>query len=487
MNIITFPRLFPRLKQRHLFIREQQVSLHPPGLAQLAHWSERQLPPFVRGCPVARKYLALLSPLAWEHLPWRPAPGPRPGSYPTSPLPYIAAFLVKVDQGHKSMAQLRQYLVEHPALTWVLGFPLQMYSEARYGFDVEASLPSPAYFSHVLRTLANAQLQFLLTDTVKLLQFTLPDTIRLGEAVSLDTKVIIAWVKENNPKAYIKGNRFDKARQPNGDRDCKVGCKRRRNQSPSDTPTKEGQPAEGLGVAKDEFYWGYASGVVATKVPGWGEFVLAEMTQTFDNSDVSYFFPLMALVEERLGFAPPYGTADAAYDAWYVYEYFHKAGGFAAIPYVDRSKGKIYTFAEDGLPLCAAGLPMPVKSTFISRSTLVAHQRARHACPLLFPDDSGRLCPIDHSKFSNGGCISTLPTSSGTRIRYQLDRHSDAYKALYKQRTAVERIFSQAVALGIERPKLRNHNSITNLNTLIYTLINLRALKRVQDIPSATS
>jgi hypothetical protein len=37
-------------------------------------------------------------------------------------------------------------------------------------------------------------------------------------------------------------------------------------------------------VGKDEYYWGYASGVVATKVPGWGEFVLAEMTDTFDHS-----------------------------------------------------------------------------------------------------------------------------------------------------------------------------------------------------------
>jgi hypothetical protein len=28
-----------------------------------------------------------------------------------------------------------------------------------------------------------------------------------------------------------------------------------------------------------EYYWGYASGVVATKVEEWGEVVLAELTQ----------------------------------------------------------------------------------------------------------------------------------------------------------------------------------------------------------------
>jgi len=72
-----------------------------------------------------------------------------------------------------------------------------------------------------------------------------------------------------------------------------------------------------------------------------------------------------------------------------------------------------------------------------------------------------------------------MPAAAGARIRYQLDRDSETYKQIYNQRTAVERIFSQAVALGIERPKLRNRQAIANLNTLIYVLINLRAMRRV--------
>ena len=63
---------------------------------------------------------------------------------------------------------------------------------------------------------------------------------------------------------------------------------------------------------------------------------------------------------------------------------------------------------------------------------------------------------------------------------YQLDRESDAYKAVYKQRTADERSNSQAVDLGIERPRLRRQSAIANQNTLIYVLINLRALQRVR-------
>ena len=68
------------------------------------------------------------------------------------------------------------------------------------------------------------------------------------------------------------------------------------------------------------------------------------------------------------------------------------------------------------------------------------------------------------------------------RLRYTLDRDSEAYKAIYRQRTAVERINSQAVALGIERPHLRNGQAIATLreNTLIYVLINLRFLQRLR-------
>ena len=74
-----------------------------------------------------------------------------------------------------------------------------------------------------------------------------------------------------------------------------------------------------------------------------------------------------------------------------------------------------------------------------------------------------------------------MPISMGARLRYTLDRDSELYKQIYRQRTAVERINSQAVALGIERPHLRNGQAITNQNTLIYLLINLRFLQRLRE------
>lgn len=208
--------------------------------------------------------------------------------------------------------------------------------------------------------------------------------------------------------------------------------------------------------------------------------MLAELTQPFDHPDVSYFFPLMAMVEQRLGRKPRFGTLDAAFDAFYVYEYFHQTGGMAAVPIAEKGKTVHRQFDPQGLPLCAAGLAMPLKATYIDRtSTIIEHQRGQYVCPLFYPIASGQLCKVNDEHWATGGCMTTLATSIGARIRHQLDREGPEFKHIYKQRTAVERINSQAVELGIERPKLRNGQAIANINTLIYTLINLRLLQRI--------
>ena len=195
----------------------------------------------------------------------------------------------------------------------------------------------------------------------------------------------------------------------------------------------------------------------------------------------------MEQVERRLGFKPRFGALDAAFDAFYVYEYFHKAGGFAAVPWADSPLHR-KSFSPDGLPLCAAGLPMPRKATFWKKShCLFPHECIRYACPLFFPQPSGQTCPISHKNWAKKGCLTTLPLSPGTQIRHELDRSSDAYKELYRQRTATERINSQATSLGIERPKLRNGQAIANLNSLLYVMLNLKALHRIRSLPPLTS
>jgi len=49
---------------------------------------------------------------------------------------------VELDQQLVVVGRLRQYLVEHPALTWLNGFPLQVAPGQPGGFDSDASLPT---------------------------------------------------------------------------------------------------------------------------------------------------------------------------------------------------------------------------------------------------------------------------------------------------------------------------------------------------------
>jgi len=460
-----------------------------PQLPDLLRHPNR-LPFCVRNAPVACRYLALLAPLDWQHFPERDLT--TDWCIPTIPYaPFVAAYLIKLDQQLMYMPGLRRYLVEHPVLTTILGFPPPVTHGMLTSDALDGCLPTHRHFARILRTMPNATLQWLLDDTVRLLQAELASvTDDFGQAISLDTKHILAWVKENNPKAYVK-DRFDKDHQPAGDPDCKLGCKRKHNQrttgekrtDSNEPPTPRRNPRSPKGIQIGEYYWGYASGVIATKIFGWAEVVLAELTQTFDAADVSYFQPLMVDTERRLGFRPRFGAFDSAFDAWYVYEHFHHKGepwqeAFAAVPWAKR--GPKRTFDAKGLPLCKAGLPMPLKHAYMSRTDRVPHQKGRYACPLLYPEPTGADCPIDDPHWNKGGCTTTLATGIGARLRHQIDRESTLYKEIYKQRTATERINSQAKALGIERPKLRNRQAITNLNTLIYVLINLRALHRIR-------
>lgn len=441
-------------------------------------------PDFVRHCPVASRSLALLRPLAWQDFPERglKARGQHPHTLPHAS--FVAAYLLKLQEGFRSTGQLRQYLADHPALSWLLGLATVQKSFIPWRLQFQTRLPHSRHFNRILRDLPNASLQHLLSGLVHRLQAELCDiSPPFGQTIALDTKLILAWVRENNPKASVK-ERFNPQRQPQGDADCRLGVKRRRNIAPDTTPTPATNPVPGSSsFSQPECYWGYASGVVATKVPQWGEFVLAEMTQPFNCADVSYFFPLMSTVEQRLGFRPHIGALDAAFDSFYVHEYFHQPSkqSFAAVPLAVKGGYQERFFDSEGRPLCQANLPMPLKFTFTDRTrAIITHQRGKYVCPLLYPQPTGESCPVHHDRWPHGGCTADLPTSIGARLRYQLDRDSPAYKEAYNQRTASERVNAQAKALGIERPHLRSQKAITNLNTLIYILINLRALHRVR-------
>lgn len=376
---------------------------------------------------------------------------------------YLKAFLLRIREGMMYTSQLRRFLLNHPFLVIELGFQLVLAPTQPYGFDPEKSIPCEWRLRKKLRTFDPTLLQALLHTAVHALQEEIPG---LGETVAFDVKHLYAWVKENNERAFVP-ERYDKTQRLVGDPDCKLGVKRSTNKELPDGSTEE----------KKELLWGYGSGVAAAITADYGDVVLAEYTQPFNEGDVTYFRPLHHQAVVALNQFPTYLTADAAYDAWYVYDAAVRHGGIAAVP-LNQSRPTPFTRLADGTPRCPIGLPMHPTKQF---NHTYGYRAQRFQCPLLFPEKTCQTC--EHDQFVKGkGCVKDVNWEPGGIQRMTLDRNGPLYHAIYTQRTSCERINSQAKELGIERPKVRNGHSVANLNTLIYVIMNVRALQRAKSI-----
>jgi hypothetical protein len=389
---------------------------------------------------------------------------PWPGSQPHPEKAYVKALLVKKCEKFDYITDLRRFLVKHPLLVLELGFHPVKDNTQPYGFDVEETVPCNRWLRHKQQVMDNDILQALFKATVHDLQAEIPE---LGDTPVIDTKHIYAWVKENNPREFVT-NRYDPEKQPTGDLDCRLGVKRSKNQ---DDETGEQTKVE------KEYLWGYGTGIMAATHPQYGDVVLAEYTLPFNEADSTYFAPLYGRLVETIGFRPRFFAADAAFDAWHIYQPFAELGGMAAIPLNLRGHPQP-KLGPNGFHLCPQGLEMAPSYEY-------NHPKGYRAqilrCPRLFPMKTAHSC--NHKQFAKGvGCVKHINIEAGGWMRICVDRHSDEYNQLYRQRTASERINSQAKDYGIERPKVRNGHSVVNLNTLTYIVINARALQRVRYI-----
>jgi hypothetical protein len=413
--------------------------------------------------PLVQRYRAFFALFDWNVVP-EPALDPsQPGKRPHPQCTYIKALLLKLEEDFATCTRLRRFLVEHPLLVLELGFRPLLDVRQPYGFDVERTVPTARWLREKQRTLEHSVLQALLSETVQALREEIPG---LGEVVAFDVTHIYAWVRENNPRVYVKGT-FDVTHIPKGDPDCRLGVKKSSNQEQPDGSKKE----------KKESLFGYGSGVATCTDPVYGDIILAEYTQPFNEGDITYFVPLSLQTVATLGFFPTHSTADAAFDAWYISQTVVHRGGIAAIP-LNLHGHPESRRDTDGVPLCAKGLRMHPTYQF---SHTYGYRSQRFRCPLLFPQPTGQTC--DQKQFlKEKGCVKDLNWERGGQMRVTLDRESPLYKSVYCQRTSTERSNSQSKASGLERPKVRNIHSVRHLHTLTYLVINARALLRARTL-----
>jgi hypothetical protein len=411
--------------------------------------------------PIVQRYRARFALFDWSAIDPPPKRGPGRPAHP--PSAYLKAALVRISEQLLSTPRWRSYLLDHPLLVLELGFRPHLDCTQPYGFHVSKTVPSVRHLNTVLKTLDPLVLADLFAQSVQALQHEIPG---LGEVVAYDVKHIYANVKENNFRAYV-AERFNKDQQPKNDPDCRLGVKKSTNVVQPDGSTKE----------KKELIWGYGSGVAATTNPVYGDVVLADFTLPFNEGDVTYFVPLYIQTVAMLTAFPLHIAADAAFDAWYAYQTCAPRGGIAAIP-LNQHAHPVYERDTDGIPLCPIGWRMHPTYQFQHTN---GYRAQRYRCPLLHPTPTGQSC--DHEQFrKEKGCVKDINLEAGGLMRVTLDRDSPLYHTVYTQRTACERINSQAKDLGIERPKARTIRSIRTLNTLIYLTINIKALQRAQQI-----
>jgi hypothetical protein len=411
--------------------------------------------------PLVQRYRDFFALFDWSQA-HAPAVDPsRPGKRPHPQSAYLKALLLKREEGMSTCTQLRRYLLEHPLVVLELGLRPVLNRDLPYGFEVAKTVPTDRWLRQQQHDLEQPVLQGLLAATIRDLREEIPG---LGEVVAFDVTHIYAFVKENNSRVYVK-ERFKKDQQPRGDRDCKLGVKKSTNREQADGAKKE----------EKEYLWGYGSGVASSFIGGYGEVVLAEYTLPFNEGDSTYFLPLYIRTVAALGFFPTHITADAAFDACYIYQTVVHRGGIAAIALNQHGHPESKR-DRDGVPLCEKGLRMVSSFQF---SHTRGYSSQRFLCPLLHPNPTGACC--EHEQFKKGpGCVKDLNWELGGQMRVMLDRNSPLSHAIYDQRTNTERINSQSKELGIKRPKVRNIDSVRNLNRLPYLVINARALRRVR-------
>ena len=408
---------------------------------------------FLQNDPLVRRYTRLFAVFDFSFLP----------SLPSSYIPlkaFLKAYLVMVDQHIQTFTHLRQFLLDHPALTLFIGFrPKETCPHASLTeINWKHLVPSDRYLREKIQVMEHRFFKTLLEQTIQKLKA----LNLLDGKVACDVKEIWAHVQQNNPKQFVK-DRWDKDIIPQGNPDARLGAK------PSSNKDPQGKPLPRL-------FWGFKSAVFTTATRS-GLVILAETTHPANTGDVSCFVPLLKQFT-AYGLKASTFLADAAFDAWFVYRDIAQQGGKAYIPINSRGHERLeQAYSKNGNLLCPAGLEMKSGGSWFDKKK--GYRRKKWRCPYR---RKAQDCP--HSRGNPNGCTRVINLDD--HHRFELTRTSPHFKHAYKARTVAERAFSIFQDYGRNISYQRNLNTVTHLNTLTYAVMNAHVILKATVLPIPT-
>jgi len=391
---------------------------------------------FIRSSNFYRKYYLLFGCLPVLRFPDRNINVGRTGY---SRHAMLRALIVKHLEGIKSIPRLLEFFDAQPVLTEMCGFKM-------------GRLPDETQFYRFLQKTPNSVFEKLHLEINRKLA---DQGIVTLDTFIMDSKPVMAATRENNFKNPNRNCR-DKEKKPKRNPAATLGYY---------------SYQKFAGDNKKLFFWGYRTHVIVSKegIP------LAEKTLPNNVSDAKVARSLIKKLKRCFHFKKnSIFIGDKAYDQKEIYNLIvDTLKSQAFIPLNSRNTQDEKIFSPNGLPLCAAGLEMKPAGVW----TEGPRKRSKFRCSLKSsPGKSSypEFCPLDNPRFANVyGCTTNLDITEDARS--QLQRGSELFKDIYRQRQIVEQYFSRLGDREVEQTTHYKLRSVQNQMTIAHLCMSLVA------------
>jgi len=356
----------------------------------------------------------------------------------------LRALIYRALRRFTTLTDLVQALHENPSLLEAIGLD-----------PLFSPVPSVERFSDWLRQTDNQVLQ---TIRIDLLRSLFSEGAFQGRILALDSCPILSPVRENNLKTAVR-DRFNKLRFPKADPTARLGVL-------ASYPRPESR--------KIIFFWGYRNHIIVdteTELPLW------EQTHPADRKESPLAIPLLKALTSILALPLEAVCADSAYDTEallkFIVDPLHAQPVVARHP---RHQSNPDFRVQGPVVLCPANLEMFRRGKMTPRRTGITYQQ--YSCPLHYDRKIQQrflICPAAHPKFlKQKGCNYLLRLTPN--IRSQIPYGSDSFRRLYRERTAVERVFSRLLTISMQDLPTRGLAAARNLCTIAHITVLLVAL-----------